>query len=347
MKISPLLTLALLAPFAASAQAASTIRVYVAGESIEARNRYVAPPFTTSGALNERGGGELRNDNEEYGWMVPMRDRLRLRAPDLDIQFVGADVWGGDNDSTYSGTYPTTAPEPTSAISGTSIPSWLEQRREELEGRTFCYDLAFASRGGNDFGNDDDAEYVRQLKDLVLLLSHGSSCRADPIVVVTGHMPDDQRDGEPEDTYVALVKHRFVERALRAVNELATEHPGVRVRFVDQYTPFLLNTPTTAFPTETWSTGGIPDYEKIVRDYTERTGHPMSHVRDLFDCVKSRRATVANPEVMYRSMTTVHAANICMWLKRDMKYDPAKAEFIGDAEANRLRSRAMREPWII
>jgi hypothetical protein len=35
-----------------------------------------------------------------------------------------------------------------------------------------------------------------------------------------------------------------------------------------------------------------------------------------------------------------------MWLGRDMKYDPVKAEFIGDAEANRLRSRAQREPWI-
>jgi hypothetical protein len=36
-----------------------------------------------------------------------------------------------------------------------------------------------------------------------------------------------------------------------------------------------------------------------------------------------------------------------MWLKRDMKFDPVKAEFIADAEANRLRSRAMRQPWII
>jgi hypothetical protein len=78
-----------------------------------------------------------------------------------------------------------------------------------------------------------------------------------------------------------------------------------------------------------------------------RTQRPMSHVRDFFDCVKSRRLTVANPEVMHRSMSTVHAANICMWLKRDMKYDPVKEEFIGDIEANRLRSRAMREPWII
>ena len=78
-----------------------------------------------------------------------------------------------------------------------------------------------------------------------------------------------------------------------------------------------------------------------------RTGRPMNHVRDFFNCVKSRRLTVANPEVMHRSMSCVHAANICMWLKRDMKYDPARQEFVNDDEANRLRSRAMREPWII
>ncbi|MBE0543199.1 MAG: Gfo/Idh/MocA family oxidoreductase [Verrucomicrobia bacterium] len=91
----------------------------------------------------------------------------------------------------------------------------------------------------------------------------------------------------------------------------------------------------------------LADFRKIVADYMARTQRPMSHVRDFFDCVKSRRLTVANPEVMHRSMSTVHAANICMWLKRDLKFDPVKEEFINDVEANRLRSRAMREPWII
>jgi hypothetical protein len=91
----------------------------------------------------------------------------------------------------------------------------------------------------------------------------------------------------------------------------------------------------------------LADYNKLVKDYMERTQRPMSHVRDLFDCIKARRPTVANPEVMHYSMATVHAANICMWLKRDMRYDPVKEEFIGDPEANRYRSRAMREPWII
>jgi hypothetical protein len=90
----------------------------------------------------------------------------------------------------------------------------------------------------------------------------------------------------------------------------------------------------------------MADYKKLVGDYQARTGRALNHMRNLLDCVKSRRLTVANPEVMYRSMSTVHAANICMWLKRDMRYDPAKAEFINDPQANRLRSRAMRAPWI-
>jgi hypothetical protein len=91
----------------------------------------------------------------------------------------------------------------------------------------------------------------------------------------------------------------------------------------------------------------LADFKKIVADYIARTGRPMSHVRDLLDCIKSRRQTVANPVMMHRTMTTVHAANICMWLKRDMKFDPDKEEFINDSEANRLRSRAMRQPWMM
>jgi hypothetical protein len=49
--------------------------------------------------------------------------------------------------------------------------------------------------------------------------------------------------------------------------------------------------------------------------------------------------------VMHHSMTTVHCANICMWLKRNMKFDPVKERFIGDDDANRLLTRAMRAPY--
>jgi len=87
------------------------------------------------------------------------------------------------------------------------------------------------------------------------------------------------------------------------------------------------------------------DYDKIVNDYRERTQRRGDHMRDLLDCIKSRRKTAANAELAGRSMATVQIANICMWLRRDMRYDPVKEEFINDEAANRLRSRAQRQPW--
>ncbi len=53
--------------------------------------------------------------------------------------------------------------------------------------------------------------------------------------------------------------------------------------------------------------------------------------------------TAANPDVMRRSHIACHAAAIAWILNRKLKIDPAKEEFIDDAEANRLRSRALRD----
>ena len=91
----------------------------------------------------------------------------------------------------------------------------------------------------------------------------------------------------------------------------------------------------------------LSNYKEVLAEYTGRTRRPMNHVRDFFDCVRSRRPTVANPEVMYRAMSICLAADICEQVKRNLKFDMLKSEFVGDAEANRMRSRAMREPWQI
>ena len=87
------------------------------------------------------------------------------------------------------------------------------------------------------------------------------------------------------------------------------------------------------------------EYKKVMSQYAAESQRQLSHVKDFLACVKSRRQTIANPEVMHRSMTTNHAINICLALKRDLKWDPAKEEFIGDEQANRMRSRAVRQPW--
>ncbi|MGE0759425.1 MAG: Gfo/Idh/MocA family protein [Pirellulaceae bacterium] len=70
-----------------------------------------------------------------------------------------------------------------------------------------------------------------------------------------------------------------------------------------------------------------------------------AHARNFFDCIKSRGATAANADVMRRSHVACHAAAISWILNRKLRFDPAKEEFVDDAEANGLRTRPARNPW--
>ena len=68
-------------------------------------------------------------------------------------------------------------------------------------------------------------------------------------------------------------------------------------------------------------------------------------MRDFLNCVKSRALTRSNAGAASQTHVACHAAYIAAQLGRKLSFDPAKNEFIGDAEANRMRARAMREPW--
>ncbi len=84
------------------------------------------------------------------------------------------------------------------------------------------------------------------------------------------------------------------------------------------------------------------------RKVPEIGGYPATfHVRDFLNCVKSRGQPRANADVACQAHIACHAANIAIFLNRKLAYDPKKNEFIGDEQANRLRSEALREPWRI
>ena len=84
------------------------------------------------------------------------------------------------------------------------------------------------------------------------------------------------------------------------------------------------------------------------REVAEIGGYPATfHVRDFLDCVKTRSLTKGNAEAACLAHIACHAANIAIALDRKLKYDAMKNEFVGDEQANRLRSEALREPWRI
>ena len=81
------------------------------------------------------------------------------------------------------------------------------------------------------------------------------------------------------------------------------------------------------------------------RAFTMRGTDPSQHTREFLNCVKSRGLPAANYKVMRHSHIACHAAAIAWQLGRKVRFDPVAEAFLGDEEANRMRHRALREPW--
>jgi predicted dehydrogenase len=100
---------------------------------------------------------------------------------------------------------------------------------------------------------------------------------------------------------------------------------------------------------ETGDSGKIALYPESLRTdeaaFNEEGDPTRWHVRNFLDCVKSRAQPACNADIARWSHVAGHAAAIAWMLDRKAAFDPAKEEFIGDDEANRMRTRPMREPW--
>jgi len=70
------------------------------------------------------------------------------------------------------------------------------------------------------------------------------------------------------------------------------------------------------------------------------------HHGNWLQCIRTRARCVADVETGHRSATVCHLGNIAYELGRSLKWDPVKEQFAGDEQANRLLSRARREPWV-
>jgi predicted dehydrogenase len=68
-----------------------------------------------------------------------------------------------------------------------------------------------------------------------------------------------------------------------------------------------------------------------------------AHARDFVNCIKSRGKPAANSQVMRHSHIACHAAALAWLLNRKLRLDPEKEVFVGDDEANGLRSRPARK----
>jgi predicted dehydrogenase len=77
------------------------------------------------------------------------------------------------------------------------------------------------------------------------------------------------------------------------------------------------------------------------------SGDATPHVRNFLDCVKSRQKPNSDLETVgHPASLLCHTGNIAWRIGRTLSIDPATESFVGDDEANALRTRPVyREPW--
>ena len=69
------------------------------------------------------------------------------------------------------------------------------------------------------------------------------------------------------------------------------------------------------------------------------------HYQDWLDCIRSRKQPICTAETGHRTASICYIAAIAYELDRPLQWNPAKEEFVNDADANKLRSGYLRKPW--
>lgn len=70
-----------------------------------------------------------------------------------------------------------------------------------------------------------------------------------------------------------------------------------------------------------------------------------SHLRDWFNCLRTRQRPAADVEIGHRSATVCHLANIARWTGQRLRWDPAREVFPDAPEANRFIDRPRRKGY--
>ena len=84
---------------------------------------------------------------------------------------------------------------------------------------------------------------------------------------------------------------------------------------------------------------------EIAPERSDSSEQGSAHIRNFIDCVKSRKRPNADIEDGHNTNAVCRLGNIAYRVGRALKWDAAKQEIMGDAEANQLAVGTYREPW--
>ncbi len=141
-----------------------------------------------------------------------------------------------------------------------------------------------------------------------------------------------------EDAPQAKVTMRYENGALLKLSGPKRDHADLGAIFIGDKGRIEIKRGTyTAEPDELLK--GAPD------PTPEGKGEDAMHLKNFFDCLRSRNLPNADVEIGHRSTTVCHLVNICRDAGRKLRWDPKEERFLADDEANALLSRPRRRGY--
>ncbi len=160
-------------------------------------------------------------------------------------------------------------------------------------------------------------------------------------------LPVEYKDGWPvvDDRYNAATQFIIRVDMPNDVEMIITSHGDNGILFEGTEGRFFVNRGRiTGKPVEELKDNPLPE-GAIEAVY----GGPVSenHTANFTDAMKSRKQPISDVWSHNRMLEICHLANIAMRLGREVQWDPAKREIIGDAQANSFLSREYRKGYEI
>jgi len=87
--------------------------------------------------------------------------------------------------------------------------------------------------------------------------------------------------------------------------------------------------------------------DRVISDNEKHVYKSENHYKDFLQAMRNRTKPVADVEIGHRTATVCNLGNLAYELRRPLHWDPLKEEFINDDEANKLRGREIRKPWVV
>lgn len=145
---------------------------------------------------------------------------------------------------------------------------------------------------------------------------------------------------EEDPSPTAKVSLRYPDGPVMKLELPEEKAPGLGAIFIGDKGKITINRNlVVSDPPEIAMGAPVPDNPDVLSSVADR------HLKNWVDCIRSREKPNAGAEIGHRASVICHLINICRELGRPLKWDPKKEEFIGDEEANALRSRPRRKGY--